>query len=78
MIAPPFDSLSLFSGGLDSLIGAIDLLQGGSTPLLVSHFGEGATSDAQGKLFAGLKKHYSKSSFDRLRVGMTFADGLVE
>lgn len=78
LIAPPFDSLSLFSGGLDSLIGAIDLLDEGATPLLVSHFGEGATSDAQGKLFSGLKKHYAKSSFERLRVGMTFDDGLVE
>jgi hypothetical protein len=78
LIAPPFDSVSLFSGGLDSLIGAIDLLEVGSTPLLVSHFGEGATSDAQSKLFAALKKHYGKSSFERLRVGMTFVDGLVE
>ena len=78
LICPPFDSLSLFSGGLDSLIGAIDLLEDGATPLLVSHFGEGATSDAQGKLLTGLKKHYDKSSFERLRVGMTFDDGLVE
>ncbi len=78
LMPPPFDSLSLFSGGLDSLIGAIDLLHAGSTPLLVSHFGEGATSDAQGKLFAGLNKEYAKSAFDRLRVGMTFADGLVK
>lgn len=77
-LAPPFDSLSLFSGGLDSLIGAIDLLEDGATPLLISHFGEGATSDAQGKLFSGLKKHYERSSFERLRVGMTFNDGLVE
>jgi hypothetical protein len=78
LIAPPFDSLSLFSGGLDSLIGTIDLLESGATPLLISHFGEGATSDAQGKLFTGLKNHYNKSSFERLRVGMTFMDGLVE
>jgi len=68
LLAPPFDVVSLFSGGLDSLIGAIDLLEGGATPLLVSHFGEGATSDAQGKLFAVLKKHYNTSSFERLRV----------
>ena len=27
LITPPFDSVSLFSGGLDSLIGAIDLLE---------------------------------------------------
>jgi len=78
LIAPPFDSVSLFSGGLDSLIGAIDLLEVGSTPLLISHFGEGATSDAQGKLFTALKKHYDKSPFERLRVGMTFVDGLIE
>ncbi len=78
LLAPPFDSLSLFSGGLDSLIGAIDLLQNGSTPLLVSHFGEGATSDAQTRLFDALKRRYSQSAFNRLRVGMTFQDGLVE
>jgi hypothetical protein len=78
LLLPVFDSLTLFSGGLDSLIGTIDLLQAGSTPLLVSHFGDGATSDAQSKLFAGLKKEYSNSAFDRLRVGMTFADGLVK
>lgn len=76
LIAPPFDAVSLFSGGLDSLIGAIDLLQAGSTPLLVSHHGEGATSNAQNTLFAGLKKHYDKSSFERLQVGMKFKRGL--
>ncbi len=78
LISPPFDALSLFSGGLDSLIGAIDLLEDSATPLLVSHSGEGATSAAQGKLFSELKKHYDKSSFERLRVSMTFQKGLVE
>jgi len=78
LVTSPFDSLSLFSGGLDSLIGAIDLLEEGATPLLVSHFGEGSSSDAQGKLFSALKKHYAKSSVERLRVGMAFDDGLVE
>lgn len=82
--APPlwshadFDSLSLFSGGLDSLIGAIDLLEAGAAPLLVSHAGEGATSDAQNRLFTGLKDHYTDSSFERLRVWMTFPNGLVD
>jgi hypothetical protein len=76
LIEPPFDSVSLFSGGLDSLIGAIDLLQSGATPLLVSHHGEGATSDAQNMLFAGLKKQFDKSSFQRLQVGMKFKRGL--
>lgn len=31
------DCVSLFSGGLDSLIGAVDLVAAGRTPLLVSH-----------------------------------------
>lgn len=78
LIAPPFESVSLFSGGLDSLIGAIDLLEDGATPLLVSHSGDSATSDAQKKLYADLKTHYSESPFGRLRVGMTFKKGLVE
>lgn len=78
LLPPPFDAVSLFSGGLDSLIGAIDLLESGSTPLLISHAGEGATSDAQNSLFGKLKHHYSGSSFDRLRVWMAFPDGLVK
>ena len=32
--APIFDQANLFSGGLDSLIGAIDTLAGGATPLI--------------------------------------------
>jgi hypothetical protein len=78
LLPPQFDSLSLFSGGLDSLIGAIDLLDGGATPLLISHFGDGATSDAQSKLLVQLKAKYNDSEFERLRVGMTFKNGLVE
>jgi len=78
LFPPPFDEVSLFSGGLDSLIGAIDLLESGRTPLLISHAGEGATSDAQSALFGKLKQHYSGSSFDRLRVWMAFPNGLVK
>lgn len=40
---PAFTSLCLFSGGLDSFIGAIDLLAAGQTPLLVSHYGDSST-----------------------------------
>jgi hypothetical protein len=72
LFAPPYDSLGLFSGGLDSLIGAIDELEEGKTPLVVSHAGEGATSDAQGELFKGLKRHYGQRTFDRLRIWMDF------
>jgi len=78
LLPPAFDTVSLFSGGLDSLIGAIDLLEGGHTPLLISHAGEGATSDAQNVLFGKLKQHFSGSAFDRLRVWMVFPSGLVK
>lgn len=37
-------SVCLFSGGLDSFIGAIDLFAEGETPLLVSHYGDNSTS----------------------------------
>jgi hypothetical protein len=77
LIGHPFDDLALFSGGLDSLIGAIDALEAGHTPLLISHAGDGATSDAQNSLFEELKSNYSRRSFDRLRLWMTFPDGLV-
>jgi hypothetical protein len=78
LIGPPFDTLALFSGGLDSLINAIDRLQAGRVPLFVSHAGEGATSEAQTSLFEALKRHYPGRPFDRLRLWMAFPDGLVE
>ncbi|MCZ7618401.1 MAG: hypothetical protein M5U32_08840 [Myxococcota bacterium] len=74
---PSLNSLALFSGGLDSLIGAIDALEAGRNPLFVSHAGEGATSEAQNGLFDALKRHYRKSSLDRLRLWMNFPEGLV-
>jgi hypothetical protein len=73
----PFTELSLFSGGLDSLIGAIDLLEAERIPLLISHAGEGATSEAQKSLCEGLKKQYPKLSFGRMRLWMNFPSGLV-
>lgn len=72
LLQPPFDSVSLFSGGLDSLIGAIDLLAQGKVPLLISHAGDGATSDAQNTLLQTLKKNYPKQSLERLRIWMDF------
>lgn len=78
LIPPPFDGVSLFSGGLDSLIGAINSLNAGETPLLVSHAGEGLVSKSQDQCFEGLKAAYRSSAFDRLRVWMSFDHGLVE
>jgi hypothetical protein len=73
----PYTELSLFSGGLDSLIGSIDLLERGRVPLLISHASEGATSDAQKTLYDALKKHYAGVPFQRLRIWMGFPKDLV-
>ncbi|MCY4260085.1 MAG: hypothetical protein OXC91_07460, partial [Rhodobacteraceae bacterium] len=78
LIPVRFDAVNLFSGGLDSLIGAIDSLHGGGSPLLVSHAGEGAVSKSQEECFDALKEAFPKSVFNRLRIWMVFADGLVD
>lgn len=68
----PFNRLTLFSGGLDSLIGAINILESGGAPLLISHAGEGATSRAQNDCFNALKNQYTQRDINRLRVWMSF------
>jgi hypothetical protein len=75
--AASFDQVNLFSGGLDSLIGAIDALETGRTPLLVSHASEGATSDAQNACFEGLAMHYSARVISRLRAWISFPEGMI-
>lgn len=77
LFGSPFERVQLFSGGLDSLIGAIDALAAGRTPLLVSHAGEGATSDSQTRLFDALKARFPASTVRRLRLWMAFPDGFV-
>lgn len=77
LIGPPFNDLALFSGGLDSLIGAIDALEAGRTPLLISHAGDRATSDAQTTIYDALKRQYPANAFQRLRLWMAFPDGFI-
>lgn len=73
-----FDGISLFSGGLDSLIGAIDDLSEGRNPLFVSHGGEGSVSGPQGKLFGALgRRNLSDTAPVRLRIGLGFPNNLV-
>ena len=44
LVRPPFSGTCLFSGGLDSFVGAVDLLEAGQTPLFVSHYWDLSTS----------------------------------
>jgi hypothetical protein len=78
LLGLPYDRVSLFSGGLDSLIGAIDELEMGGTPLLVSHAGEGSVSESQEALYRRLETQYKGRGFERLRVWMAFPTNLVK
>jgi len=73
-----FSSVCLFSGGLDSFIGAIDLFADGQTPLLVSHYWDVSTSsqercaDRIGDVYGDIQpRHvrahvgFDKNDFDR-------------
>jgi hypothetical protein len=73
----PFDSVSLFSGGMDSLIGAIDTLESGEKTLFVSHGGDGSVSSPQEKLFSTLVKEYEKCEVKRVRMGLRVNADLV-
>lgn len=64
--------VSLLSGGLDSLVGAIDLLAGGERPLFVSHYWDSETAKAQAYILDRLEKRFGKEAFKSLRVRLGF------
>jgi len=56
----PVDAVCLFSGGLDSLVGAIDLLAQGQRVALVSHHGLGdSTKSIQTRVVATLRQEFA-------------------
>ncbi|MGD0237004.1 MAG: 7-cyano-7-deazaguanine synthase, partial [Syntrophorhabdales bacterium] len=57
----PPPAVSLFSGGIDSLAGAINLINASSRPvLLVSHQSQSGTKRTQKQLFEALKGYYGE------------------
>lgn len=68
----------LFSGGLDSFIGAVDLLSAGESPLLVSHYWDSVTSKHQGVCLDALKEHFDDVPFQSIRARVGFPTGTVE
>lgn len=64
--------VSLLSGGLDSLIGAVDLLSGGERPLFVSHYWDSETAKAQAYVLDRLEARFGKEAFKSLRVRLGF------
>lgn len=71
-------SVCLFSGGMDSFIGAIDLLARGETPLLVSHYWDSnSTSTYQDQCLAALKEQYPDSDIHHVQARVGFPQGIV-
>jgi 7-cyano-7-deazaguanine synthase in queuosine biosynthesis len=68
----------LFSGGLDSFIGAIDLLKRGEVPLLVSHYWDGMVSKYQTDCLEALQKQFSGVTAHHIRACVGFPSAIVE
>lgn len=68
----------LFSGGLDSFIGAIDLLAKGERPLLVSHYWDGVTSTHQTYCAAALVREFPRSDIQHMRARVGFPASMVD
>jgi hypothetical protein len=67
----------LLSGGLDSFIGAIDLLEKGEKPLFISHYWDPDTSVHQGVCLERIAKQYPKVPKMTLRCRIGFPSDLV-
>ena len=68
-----FDKVCLFSGGLDSFIGAIDLLEREEKPLFVSHYRDVSTK-SQEICNALLCQQYSDLSSNHVRANVSFTN----
>lgn len=77
LVGAPFTSVCLFSGGLDSFVGAVDLLAAKEKPLFVSHYWDASTGSQ--KLCAQrIGKVYGEMDSRHVRAHVGFADSLVK
>lgn len=67
----------LFSGGLDSFIGAIDLCAAGKVPLLISHYWDGETSKSQTHCRETLEGHFSSLGIKHVRARIGFGHDVL-
>lgn len=70
--------VALFSGGLDSFIGAIDALTANEQPLFVSHYWDSDTSKHQSYCLERLRHHFPKHQFDSIRARIGFETGFTD
>jgi hypothetical protein len=77
LIAAEFDAVSLFSGGMDSLIGTINHLESNHSVALISHAGDSYTKNAQQKLLAEFKDKYPDLTLNYFDLWMVFEKNLI-
>jgi 7-cyano-7-deazaguanine synthase in queuosine biosynthesis len=70
------DGVMLFSGGLDSLVGALDFLEAGQRLLLVSHYDFGQLASIQQNLAGALLGHYGSERVHHLGIRVQFPEAL--
>ena len=71
LIGTTLDTVCLFSGGLDSFVGAIDLLENGKNPIFVSHYKDASTK-SQEVCAATLGKLYGDLGPRHIRANVSF------
>lgn len=74
---PKFDAVTLFSGGMDSLIGTINHLESHNKIALISHAGDGYTKNAQNRLLTCFREKYPDIYPLYLDLWMVFDKGLI-
>ncbi len=72
-----FEVVSLFSGGMDSLISTINYLEENKKLLLISHAGDGFTKNAQNKILELLEGKYNKIKPKQLDLWMVFDKEII-
>lgn len=71
-------SVCLFSGGLDSFIGAVDLFADNQAPMLVSHYWDGLTSAHQTYCVELMKARFPGVPLHHIRARVGFPTGTIE
>ena len=66
------DEVNLLSGGLDSLVAAVDSLTEGKRPLFVSHYWDAETAKAQSYLLERFEREYGDAAYKSIRVRLGF------
>ena len=72
-----YTKASLFSGGMDSLISTINLMEQKENVLLLSHAGEGVTKNAQINILNVFDNLYPSSTHSMIDLWMSFPDNYI-